>query len=77
LQWLKSKAGESIRGFTEGEAITILKAAKAEKDPVHHWIPLIAAYTGARLSEICQLRTKDIVELEGIPCFKFVGINKP
>jgi integrase len=73
LQWLKSKAGESIRGFTEGEAITILKAAKAEKDPVHHWIPLIAAYTGARLSEICQLR----MELEGIPCFKFVGINKP
>ena len=69
---LKTKTGEGIRGFTEDEALTILKGALKEKDPVKHWIPLLAGYTGARLSEICQLRTQDILELDGIWCLKIV-----
>ena len=36
--------------------------------PSRYWIPLIAAYTGARLEEICQLRTEDIQHINGIPC---------
>ena len=36
--------------------------------PSQYWIPLIAAYTGMRLEEICQLRTQDIQHLNGIPC---------
>jgi integrase len=67
---LKTKAGGTKRGFTEEEAATILKAAKAETNPVKHWIPLLGAYSGARLSELCQLRTQDILEIDEIWCLK-------
>lgn len=30
------------------------------------WLPLMAAYTGCRLNELTQLRTSDVVELDGI-----------
>ena len=33
------------------------------------WIPLIALYTGARLNEICQMTTDDIITKEGVDCF--------
>lgn len=32
-------------------------------------ITLVAAYTGMRLEEICNLRNEDIQEVDGIPCF--------
>jgi integrase len=32
-----------------------------------YWIPLIGLFTGARLGEVCQLRTDDIQEEDGIP----------
>lgn len=32
-----------------------------------YWIPLLGLYTGARLGELCQLRTVDIQTIEGIP----------
>lgn len=41
-----------------------------ENDPVRRWVPWIGAYTGARVSEICQLRREDIVQIEGIWCLK-------
>ena len=34
-----------------------------------YWVPLIAAYTGARREEICGLETADIAEENGIPVF--------
>ncbi|GAK84248.1 integrase [Vibrio ponticus] len=37
------------------------------------WIPHILLYTGARVSEICQLKTKDVVEKDGIWC---ISINE-
>lgn len=33
------------------------------------WIPLIALFHGLRLNEICQLRTEDIGEEDGVPFF--------
>jgi len=33
---------------------------------------LLGAYSGARLSEICQLRVQDIAEVNGIWCMKIV-----
>ena len=68
---VKSKQGEKKRSFTDEEAKTILRAAMLEQDPVRRWVPWIGAYTGARVSEICQLRTEDVVELDGIWCLKF------
>lgn len=32
-----------------------------------YWIPLLGAFTGARLGELCQLRTVDVQTVEGIP----------
>lgn len=31
-----------------------------------YWIPLMGIYTGTRLGELCQLRTADVQEVEGI-----------
>ena len=45
---------------------TNCRSAHDEKDPVRRWVPWIGACTGARVSEICQLRREDIVEIEGI-----------
>lgn len=56
------------RSFTDAEALMLLKAAKGEANPVLHWIPLLCAYSGARLSEMCQLRVEDVREIEGIWC---------
>jgi hypothetical protein len=53
---LKVNAGEAKRSFTEDEAAIVLKAALEEVDPVRRWVPWLGAYSGARLSEICQLR---------------------
>jgi integrase len=43
----------------------------AEKDPVRHWVPWLGAYTGARVSELCQLRAEDIIKIDAIWCMKF------
>ncbi|GGI34566.1 hypothetical protein GCM10010987_80010 [Bradyrhizobium guangdongense] len=69
---LRAKQGERKRSFTDEEAKTILRAALLEKEPVKRWVPWIGAYTGARLSEICQLRREDVLKIEDIWCIKFV-----
>ncbi|WP_322518289.1 DUF6538 domain-containing protein [Rhodopseudomonas palustris] len=67
----KSKQGEKKRSFTDEEAKLVLKAAAAERDPVRRWVPWIGAYSGARISEICQLRSEDIKQIDGIWCMAF------
>ncbi len=67
---VRSKQGEKKRSFTDAEAKLILRAALAEKDPVRKWVPWIGAYSGARVSEICQLRSEDIIQVENIWCMK-------
>lgn len=37
------------------------------KKASHYWIPLIGAYTGARINEIAQLYVADIKDVDGIP----------
>lgn len=67
---VRAKQGEKKRSFTDEEGRMILRAALGEKDPVRRWVPWIGAYSGARVSEICQLRREDIVEIEGVWCIK-------
>jgi integrase len=43
---------------------------EARKHPWRLWLPLLARLTGARLEELCQLHTDDIIELQGIPCLR-------
>jgi integrase len=68
---VRSRMTERIRGFTEEEAGLILQHAAREQDPVRRWVPLLCAYSGARLSEVCQLRVKDIFQQGEIWCMKF------
>ena len=63
---VKLKAGEGRRSFDDEEAIVVLSAALKAKDPVLRWVPQLCAYTGARVSEVCQLRREDVVRIDGI-----------
>lgn len=66
----KSKQSEKKRSFTDEEAKTILRATSAEKDPVRRWVPWLGAYSGARVSEICQLRSEDVLKIDDVWCMK-------
>jgi integrase len=64
------------KGFTDEEAIAILKAARDYVPPTgehpkltaaKRWSSLLAAYTGARIGELMQLRQQDVQERDGIP----------
>jgi len=48
----RSKAIERIRGFTENEALQILRKASNELDPNKRWIPLLCAYSGAGIGSM-------------------------
>ena len=68
------------RGYTDAEAVKVLQASRAyESTPdefgrvreseqmanVKRWVPIICAFTGARVSEIIQLRKEDLTAVEG------------
>lgn len=76
-----------VRGFTDEEVGKILGCAaftgcRSEKDQqtpgsyrirdYRFWVPMLAAYTGARLNEITQLRVEDVVIVDGILCLNIV-----
>jgi integrase len=64
------------RGFNDNEALAILKAARRYQPPTpkeqppmiaaKRWTPFLAAYTGARIAELTQLRGQDFHERDGI-----------
>jgi integrase len=60
------KPGERMLGFEPEEAAVILRAAGKQANPVYRWVPVLCAQSGARVSEICQLRRVDIRCEEGI-----------
>ena len=68
---VRQRAGEGRRSFDDNEAAQILNAAAQASEPVRRWVPWICAYTGARVSEVCQLRREDVVQIDGIWCLKF------
>jgi len=38
--------------------------------PATYWIPLLGLYTGARITELAQLRVSDITEADGVPVIR-------
>lgn len=64
---LKRRASDGRRPFTLDEAKTILRAAKGETG-AKHWVPLLLAYSGARIGEVAQLMRGDVRQVEGIWC---------
>jgi len=69
---VKVRAGERRRGDTDEEAATLLTAALKEHVQHRLWVPWICAYSGARLSEVCQLRAEDVIQIDAIWCVRFV-----
>jgi integrase len=61
-------------GFTDDEAVTILRATMLPHPeslaPTHQlarrWVPWLCAYTGARVGEMSQLRTEDVNQIDGV-----------
>ncbi|WP_410052771.1 DUF6538 domain-containing protein [Bradyrhizobium sp. SZCCHNPS2010] len=62
------------RGYTDAEALKILRASlqpmSARTGPKHRaarrWIPMLCAYTGARVGEMAQMRKQDVRKVEGV-----------
>lgn len=67
---VKKKPGERRRGYSDDEAAAVLRAAEKEESAHRRWVPLLCAYTGARVSEVSQLRKQDVVERQGIWCIQ-------
>lgn len=62
-----------VRSYTDDEAKIVLTAARKAKDPVRRWLPFLAAYSGARVAELCQLRAEDVRTIHDIPCMVFAA----
>ncbi len=61
------------RAFTPAEAASVLNAANAIEikstfAAAQRWCPWLAAYSGARIGELTQLRAEDVKQIEGIWC---------
>lgn len=54
-----------LRAFTNDEAVTILKAARANTGYMR-WLPWLCCLTGARLTEVCQDYKSDVFVKDGI-----------
>lgn len=71
----KKKSTREYQSFTKDEITTILKAAmkievRSKTDAAKRWCPWLAAYTGARMGELTQLRGSDVFEQDGIWAIK-------
>lgn len=76
---LKPHGGAEVlrRGMTPGELLTIFGALVRFRrtEPHKFWLPALAAYTGARAEELCQLRTEDVIEIDGIVCLNLTRFD--
>jgi integrase len=68
----RKKLARGHKAFTPSEAKKILAASLAISDTsrasaaARRWVPWLCAYTGARVSEITQLRGADVIEEDGV-----------
>ena len=71
----KTTRTRETQAFTDDEMSAILDAARAidvrsKGDAAKRWCPWLAAYSGARMGELTQLRGVDIIERDGIYALK-------
>jgi integrase len=71
----KKISTRETKAFTADEIKTILNAAlatevRSKTDAAKRWCPWLAAYSGARMGELTQLRGVDIVKQDGISAIK-------
>lgn len=65
---------EAVRPFTQEELSILFQSEIYTKKKYyrayHYWLPLLGYYTGARIEELCQLYTDDLVLAEGHHCIR-------
>ncbi|MEO4040341.1 DUF6538 domain-containing protein [Hoeflea sp. CAU 1731] len=70
------------KGFRDDEALAILRASRnhkrskkeaAKTAAAKQWVPILCAHTGARVTEIVQLRKQDVFERDGITAIRITG----
>ena len=66
----KKTRGQARTPFDDNDMRSIFEnpfMAQAQYEhPYQYWVPMLAAFTGARISEICQLCVTDIIDIDGI-----------
>lgn len=67
----RSFTSEDFRSIFGTPIYTVGTRSRGGAGEAARWLPIIAAYTGARLEEVGQLRVTDIVVKAGIWCFDF------
>jgi integrase len=63
------KPNEKKRPFTKDEIAGIfveLSKVRRAIEPEKFWVPLVSLYSGMRINEVCQMRTCDIMEIDGV-----------
>ena len=71
----KKVSTREAKAFTNDEIRTILNATlsvtvRSKTDAAKRWCPWLAAYSGARIGELTQLRGVDIIKEDGIHAMK-------
>ncbi|MEZ8085417.1 hypothetical protein [Vibrio sp. 1S139] len=65
------KANEKNRSFEMNELVKIfdyIEESYSQKDDFKFWIVYLLRYTGARLKELLQLTTDDIIKVDNVDC---------
>lgn len=67
------RSGETKRAYTCEDLRKLfgpeLTATRGKRDD-HFWVPLVALYSGARVSEVAQLAPEDVVKRSGVVCIE-------
>ena len=62
--------------YTDADAISILSAARLEKEAHKRWVPWLAAFTGARVEELCGAMAADVRVEDGINIIRIDTENR-
>ncbi|WP_460163471.1 tyrosine-type recombinase/integrase [Pseudomonas sp. S2_F03] len=68
----KAKLDAKRKAFTIAEVGTLYVAAKEQNIGALPDLILLGAYTGARIEELCQLRTEHLITVDGVQMFDIV-----
>lgn len=65
-----AKSRTSYEAFTDNEVIALLRGLQEAGEVELFDVASIAAYSGMRIGEICNLRPENIIVIDGITCFQ-------
>ena len=72
----QAKRRQKQLGYDDADARKILMAAREETEPHRRWVPWLAAFSGARLEEICGANAADVYEFGGVWCLDICLDNR-